>query len=78
MYIAGTKNTKTLNKLLLFSIANPGNINSANNGSAIEIAVPLPKTISSATGEVKSESTPFNKANPVEAVPVNIPNNPRK
>src|SRR5690554_1112949 len=52
--------------------------NIANNGNAIDIAVPEPKTISSATGVSKLGSTPFNKANPVEATPVSIPNNPIK
>ncbi len=59
-------------------IAVPGKLSKANNGNAIDIAVPLPTTISSETGDSKSLSTPFNKANPVDAVPVNIPNIPKK
>ena len=53
-YTAGTKNTRTIYIELPVVIAIPGNINNANNGNAITMAVPLPKTISSATGDEKS------------------------
>lgn len=77
-YPVGTIKTNQLYKLLFWLIANPGNISKANNGNAIDIAVPLPTTISSATGDSKSWSTPLSRAKPVEAVPVNIPNSPKK
>ncbi len=45
---------------------------------AIVMAVPDPNTSSSATGESKFLSKPFNSAIPVDATPVSIPNIPTK
>ena len=66
-----------VNKVSLSVPAVKLGINSnTKRGNAISIAVPEPKTISSATGVSKLGSIPLSNAKPVHATPVSIPNKP--